>query len=252
MVTGASSGIGREVAISFADAGARVLLAGRDVRRLDDAADLITGRGGEGRTVAADFVDDPAAVDAVTAEAVNCFGGLDILVHSAGIYERMLFDRVTRAHLDDQWKINFRAPFLLSQALLPHIRSGGSVIFISSVAADVSIPNASVYCATKAALNALAGVLAIELAPRDIRVNVVAPGFTATAMNERLRRDPKIVNFVLATTPARRLGTVEDVAPVVVFLASDAAKFIQGEVVRVDGGYPTPFAMGRTPPEPGE
>ena len=162
-----------------------------------------------------------------------------MLVHSAGVYQRQPFEEVSLEMLDWHWAINFRAPFALTQAALPHLREGSVVIFMSSVAGHTSIRNASAYSASKAALIALGGNLALELAPRGIRVNVVAPGFVETPMNEKLREDPEVVRTTIGATPLGRFARVEDIAPVVVFLASDAASYVTGTTIVADGGYLT-------------
>ena len=220
------------------------MLTGRSQERLSVTAAQIDklATGETCHTIAADLLE-PAEQDALVEGAVEALGAVDILVHSAGIYERSPFEQTSPESLDRHWSTNVRAPFLLTQRALPHIAPGGSIIFLTSVAARTSIPNGSAYCSTKAALESLTGVLAIELAPRDVRVNAVAPGFTKTPMNERLRADPEVMRTTLSAIPAGRLGTVEDIAPAVVFLASDAARYITGEVFHIDGGYPTAFAL---------
>ena len=120
-------------------------------------------------------------------------------------------------------------------------------IFLSSAAGATSIRNTAAYAASKAALNSLTGVLSLELAAEGIRVNAVSPGFTATPMNEGLRAVPETMAQIVAATPAGRIATVEEIAPAVVFLASDAARFVYGVVLRVDGGYPNAFASVRRP-----
>jgi NAD(P)-dependent dehydrogenase (short-subunit alcohol dehydrogenase family) len=130
---------------------------------------------------------------------------------------------------------------------LPLLATGSSITFLSSGAGIHNIRNTSAYAASKAAVNALTGVLAVELADLGIRVNAVAPGFTATPMNAELREDPAIAEFTISITPLGRLAQVNDIAPAIVFLASDAARFISGVILPVTGGYPNAFsAAGST------
>lgn len=244
LVTGASSGIGREVAIDFGRGGARLLLVGRDVSRLSEVADTVDGAGGTAVPIEADIATDEGRAAIVRASESE-LGALDALVHSAGVYRRIPFTDMTPELFDFHLDSNLRAPYLLTHACLPLMRDGASVVFLSSSAAGAGIPNTSAYAASKAALEAVTRVLAVELAPRGIRVNAVAPGFTATPMNERLRADPAIVEKTLAATPMGRLSDPDDVSPAVLFLSSDAARFVCGAVLPVTGGYPNAFGAPR-------
>lgn len=232
IVTGASSGIGFACAEAMSEAGAKVVLVGRDRERLEQCAE----RCGDHRIVAVDLVDDDAPARIVE-ETIQAFGTLDSIVHSAGIFwPRPLAD----APLDDfdmQWRVNVRAPYALTQAALPHLERDSSVIFVSSIAGQVAFPNSAAYCATKGAIEQLAKALAVELAPSGIRVNCIAPGNIRTPMNEELLKDPDYEQMYLDGTPYGRVGVVGDIAPLAVFLASDAAVYIHGESILVDGGW---------------
>jgi glucose 1-dehydrogenase len=132
-----------------------------------------------------------------------------------------------------------RAPFALTQAALPHLNRDSAVVFIGSISGHVGFANESAYAATKAAVDGLTRALAIELAPRGVRVNCVAPGFTSSPMNAVFREgSPDVIQRVVESTLSKRLGRVEDVAAAVLFVASDAASQIYGVVLPVDGGYP--------------
>ena len=182
LVTGASSGIGAECAAELARRGAQVLLTGRDAGRLD-AAVRATGAPDRCEAITADLVDD-GAPERVAARCAERFGRVDVIVHSAGAYVNEPFEQAKLASFDRLFALNVRAPYALTLAALPHMADGASVIFISSVFGQIGLEGASAYCATKGAIEQLTKSLALDLAPRGIRVNAVAPGFILTALNE--------------------------------------------------------------------
>jgi NAD(P)-dependent dehydrogenase (short-subunit alcohol dehydrogenase family) len=231
IVTGASSGIGLAIAVAMADAGARLVLSGRDGERLAACAEQV----GEHRVVAVDLNADDAP-EMIIRAAVDAFGGIDVLVHSAGIFEPMPFTETTAESFDRQWHTNVRAPFLLTQRAAPHLHPGGSVVFISSIAGHVAFPNSAAYCASKGAVELMAKALATEFSPR-IRVNVIAPGNIKTPMNAALRAQPGYEDATGELTPAGQHGEPEEIAAAVVFVASDAASFVHGASFLVDGGW---------------
>ncbi|TYB46318.1 SDR family NAD(P)-dependent oxidoreductase [Actinomadura chibensis] len=235
VVTGASSGIGSEIARGLAAAGAAVVLVGRSEERLAGTAEALAATGARITVVAVDLREDDApqaVVDAVLAG----FGGVDVLVHSAGVYTQASLADTTDAILDDQWAINVRAPFRLTRAVRPHLRPGASVVFVSSMSGHVGSPGDAAYCASKGAVELLVKALATELAPAGIRVNAVAPGNVHTPMNRELIT-PEVEREIVATTPAGRVGEVGDISPAVVYLASDASAYVVGASLLVDGGF---------------
>jgi NAD(P)-dependent dehydrogenase (short-subunit alcohol dehydrogenase family) len=233
VVTGASSGIGRAIASAMAGAGADVVLVGRDRGRLDDCCRPL---GASAVSVAVDLTDD-AAPRQVVDTALERFGSLDVVVHSAGIFEPRPFLESSLESFDRQMNLNVRAPFALTQAAVPHLRGGGVVIFISSIAGHAAFPNSAAYCATKGAVELMTRALAVELAPEGIRVNALAPGNIRTPMNERLLESAEYEASMVERTPFGRVGVVEDIAPVAVFMASDAARYVHGTSLLVDGGW---------------
>lgn len=245
VVTGASSGIGREVATTAARAGASTMLVGRDHKRLESVAKEIKGDGGKCRIVEADLLEGGAS-ERVVEDALDAFGSLDVLVHAAGIFGPKPFVETTLEDFDRVWKINVRVPFALSQAAVPHMGEGSVIVFISSIDGHVGFASDSAYGPSKAAVDGLTRALSIELAQRGIRVVAVAPGFTQTPMNQKIREeDPGFVDRAISEIPAGRLATVEDIAASVVFLASDAASYTHGAILCVDGGYPaSPLQQG--------
>jgi NAD(P)-dependent dehydrogenase (short-subunit alcohol dehydrogenase family) len=232
VVTGASSGIGAAVAEAMSQAGARVVLTGRDGDRLQEVANGL----GEHHLVVADLADDDTPAR-IVAETLDAFGALNVIVHSAGIFWPKPFAEAPLSDFDAQFRVNVRAPYALTQAALPHLTPDGSVIFVSSIAGQVGFPNSTAYCGTKGAVELITKSLAMELAPTGIRVNAIAPGNIHTPMNAHLFESEDYNRAMLERTPYGRVGVVEDIAPVAVFLASDAARYIHGESILVDGGW---------------
>ena len=236
VVTGASSGIGAEIARQMAAAGARVVAVGRDKGRLENVAKEIKERGGESYALPVDLTAK-GAPGKIVSETIKVFSSLNILVSNAGIHEYGPFESFSLESLDRQWVTHVRAPFELVQLALPYLRPDGVVIFTSSIAGHVAFPQSVAYCATKGAVELMTKALAVELAGQGIRVNAIAPGEIATPMSKELHADPEFVKFAIASTPYGRIGKPEDIAPVAVFLASEAARFIHGTSLPVDGGW---------------
>jgi len=235
VVTGASSGIGAEIARAMGSAGSQVVLVGRSKDRLDSSARAVVTTGAEALYVVADTCADDAPRTIVD-ETLARFGRLDVLVHSAGVFLPKPFAETTIEAFDSQWDTNVRAPFRLTQAALGHLAPGSSVIFVSSVGGHVGSPDCSAYCASKGAVELLVKSLSSELAPIGIRVNAVAPGDVHTPMNAHLMT-PEYEQGLIDSTPARRVGVVGDIAPAVVFLASPAASYVHGVSLLIDGGF---------------
>jgi NAD(P)-dependent dehydrogenase (short-subunit alcohol dehydrogenase family) len=234
IVTGASSGIGAEIGKTMAGAGARVVLVARDGERLASLREEIMADGGECETVRADLTASDAA-ERIVAAALDAFGRIDCLVNNAGIFKVGPFAEAAPGDLDAQYAINVRAPYVLTQAVMPHLTSGATVIFIGSNLAQYALAGTAAYSATKGAVEAMARVLAIELAPRGIRVNTVAPGTIRTPMTSHLD-DPSLFEAEIGRTPARRIGAPADIAAAVLYLGSDASAFTVGSVLTIDGG----------------
>jgi NAD(P)-dependent dehydrogenase (short-subunit alcohol dehydrogenase family) len=232
VVTGASSGIGTAIAQGLSEAGARVVLTGRDEERLRVCAEPC----GEWHVVAADLEDDDAPAR-IVAETIDAFGALNVLVHSAGVFWPKPFADAPLEDFDRQFRVNVRAPYALTQAALPHLQPDGAVVFVSSIAGHVGFPSSTAYCGTKGAIELITKSLAMELAPLGIRVNAIAPGNIHTPMNAEFFESPEYERTMIERTPYGRVGVVEDIAPVAVFLASDAARYIHGESILVDGGW---------------
>ncbi|SDT72045.1 gluconate 5-dehydrogenase [Jiangella sp. DSM 45060] len=234
VVTGASSGIGAEIARALGAAGSAVVLVGRSPDRLAAAAEAVAATGAPTATVAVDLCQDDAP-DAIVAQALAAFGRIDVLVHSAGIYAQASLADTGDDLLDEHWATNVRAPYRLTRSVTPHLGSGGSIVFVSSMSGHVGSPNDSAYCLSKGAIELLVKALATELAPAGVRVNAVAPGNVHTPMNRDLIT-PEVEKEILAMTPAGRIGEVGDISPAVVYLASAASGYVTGVSLLVDGG----------------
>ncbi|MDQ3470282.1 MAG: SDR family oxidoreductase [Actinomycetota bacterium] len=235
IVTGAGRGIGAAIATALDAAGARVALVARSVGQLEDVA---AGLGNDPVVIAADLAtaDGPgAAVDT----AVAAFGGrLDVLVNNAGMAMRKESEQLVVGELDAVWNANVRSALLAVTAALPAMlaKGSGSVVSISSISGLRGAPRRAVYAASKAALDGMTRALAMEYGPRGLRFNCVAPGVVGTDMWRATLDTPGVTEAVLGVIPTRRVSSAEEVADAVVFLASDAARAITGEVISADGG----------------
>jgi NAD(P)-dependent dehydrogenase (short-subunit alcohol dehydrogenase family) len=236
IVTGAGSGMGAVIATQMASSGAAVAIVGRNPDRLQDTHDRIAAAGGRCQQIVADL-DQDAQVRAIAPSVTQRFGTITTLVHCAGVFEPAPMDGDI-AVLDRSFATNVRASFLLTAACLPHLRAspGASIVFLSSTAAHIGFPGVPAYTATKGALDALVRSLAVEEARHDVRAVSVVPGTVRTPMNAEYLSDPVNERGEIEAVPLERLGSVDDVAACVVFLASDLASYITGVSLPVDGG----------------
>ncbi len=236
IVTGASSGIGLAAAAALAAAGANVALVGRDRNRLADADARVRAHGVSSLMLAEELTADEGPAR-VVAQTMASLGRIDSVVHSAGLFEPAPLVEASIESFDRQFAINVRAPFLLTKAASSYLKPGASVIFVSSIAGHVAFPNSVAYCGTKGAVEMMTKALATEFAPKGIRVNAVAPGNIKTPMNEPFRAMAGYEDGCNEQTPAGRFGEVDEIASAIVFLASDAASYVHGASLLVDGGW---------------
>ena len=243
LVTGASRGIGRAIAAALADAGARILVHyGRSAPDAESLVAAIRSNGGRAEALSADLAT-PEGTTSLAKEARSIVGErLDVLVLNAGVSKAATIKDHTVEDFDNLFATNVRSPFFLVQQLLPILVEGSSIIAISSVGAHAVIgkpglenPSVLAYASTKGALETLVKNWAAILGPRGIRVNAVAPGAIDTDMSNFTKTEAGR-DVVLGMQALKRIGTPEDVADVVAFLASDAARWITGASIPVDGG----------------
>ena len=236
LVTGASRGIGRASALALGKAGARIVVHyGSAANEAEAVVAEITKAGGRADAVGADLSapDGPHKL----AKQVRALVGdrLDIVVANAGITKSATIEATTVEDFDKLFAVNVRAPFFLVQQLLPLLGNGGSIILLSSVGAHAAVGTLSAYSATKGAIDTLVKHFASALGERNIRVNAVAPGVVATDMSSFTKTDAGR-NATLGMQALKRLAQPDDIGGVVAFLASDDARWITGDTIRVDGG----------------
>lgn len=237
LVTGASKGIGAAIARQLAADGAKVVVNyAADKNGADKVVAAIEAAGGTAVALAAD-VTDQSQVEALIQSTLAQFGRLDIVVNNAGVYQFAKIEESSEALYRKQFDINVLGPLLVTGAAVPHLGKGSSIINISSFVTRVFLAESAIYSGSKGAIDAITGVLARELGPRGIRVNAVNPGLIETegthstgAMGSEFQR------WNESQTPLGRIGQVQDIAPIVAYLASDDAGWVTGEVMMASGG----------------
>ncbi len=235
IVTGASRGIGRAIALRLGAAGAKVACVARSAERLKETADAVAAAGGAAEVHACD-VTDSAAVSKLVEDLAEKWGQLDIVVNNAGITKDTLIPRMSDEDWDAVIATNLRSVFLFTRAasLVMMRKRSGRIINISSVSGIMGNAGQANYSASKAGVIGLTRTVAQELAGRKVTVNAICPGFIASEMTDAL--GPAILDEVKKRIPAKRLGEADEVADAVLYLASDSAAYITGEVLTIDGG----------------
>ena len=234
VVTGGNSGIGYAAAKDFIDNGAKVVITGRNAEAVNRAAEEIGAVG-----IVADQ-SSLADTDSLVNQVKSQFGKVDILFINAGIVTMAPIEVLTEEQFDNNMDINFKGAFFTLQKFIPILHEGASVINLSSINAYAGMPNTAVYGASKAALNAITRVAALELAPKKIRVNAISPGPVKTPIFGKAGLDESAINEFSSAmqnrVPLKRFGESNDIAKLVTFLASDDASFITGSEYVIDGG----------------
>ncbi len=236
IVTGAGSGIGRELALALSGAGAALVLMGRDEAALAATHAEILAGGAQALCLRLDVLDT-ASIDAVFARAFAWRERIDILVNNAGVEELCASTDVGEALWDRIQGTNLKGAFFCAQAAARRMLGGGCIINLCSLTTEVGIAGAAAYGASKAGLAGLTRALATEWASRGIRVNGIGPGYFRTALTEAFYQDPEWQRLMLQKIPMGRFGRREDLGGSAVFLCSEASAYITGQILYVDGGY---------------
>ena len=237
LVTGGGSGLGFAIARGLADAGARVIVNGRDRARLDAAAEALARDGLEIDTAPFDVTKSDAVAASIA--ALERDGPIDILVNNAAINRRSPLDSFSDADWRALMAANLDGPFFVARAVIPGMkeRRRGKIINLCLLASDIGRPNIVPYATSKGGMRMLTRALAVELAPHNIQVNGISPGFFRTEMNAALVADAEFSTWVARRTPAGRWANPPEIAGAAVFLASSAADYVTGHLLAVDGGF---------------
>lgn len=242
LVTGGGQGLGFEIGAALAQAGAQVILNGRDPARLDAAVARIAAMGGKASALAFD-VADAAAGTAAFRRIADEYGALDILVSNVGIRHRLPLREIGPEDFRRVLEVNLTAAFQLAREAVAMMvpRGRGRIIFVTSIAGPLGRAHDAAYIAAKGGLAAFARALAVEFGPQGITTNAIAPGYFATETNAAMVGDPKVEAWVKRRIPLQRWGTPREIAGAAVFLASDAGSYVNGHVLTVDGGLSASF-----------
>jgi NAD(P)-dependent dehydrogenase (short-subunit alcohol dehydrogenase family) len=239
IVTGAGRGLGNGIALALAGAGSDLVLAARSTHELERISQkIITDTKRKVFPLSLDLTKE-GEIERLITSVLDEFGRIDVLVNNAGTNVRKPFLEITQQDFDDVAQINLRAVFFLTQAVVNEMmkQKKGKIINIASLASQIGLRNVSAYAASKGGIASLTKSLALELAPYNINVNAIAPGYYQTKMTEALFRDEEGYRWVLSRIPMGRAGLPDDLAGTAIFLASSASDYITGQILFVDGGW---------------
>ena len=238
LCTGGSSGIGRRMALALSQAGAEVVMVGRNEAALAEAMEQIKAEGGRCASISADLLDRSTLGD-VVAEASEAFGAPDILINAAGINLREPYDEISEASWQQTLDINLSTPFFLARHCIPGMKSKGrgNIINVASLQSFRAFANSIAYGASKGGIAQLTRAMAEAWSPFGIVSNAVAPGFFPTELTRKVYENPELLAHNAGMTAIGRNGELSDLDGVTVFLASAAANYITGQIIAVDGGF---------------
>lgn len=230
VITGGNSGIGYATAKMLSENGAEVIITGRRKEAVEKAASELNVTG-----LLADQ-SKVSDIDNLVSQIAKQYGKLDILLINAGVTKIAPMEQTTEEMFDEVMNVNFKGAYFTLSKFIPLLNEKASVVLLSSSSATISPQQGSVYAASKAALNAVVKIAALELAPKKIRVNAVSPGPVATAIMEKIGLNDELEKYLLSTIPLSRMGKAEEVADMITYLSGDNAAFITGSIFSVDGG----------------
>jgi NAD(P)-dependent dehydrogenase (short-subunit alcohol dehydrogenase family) len=238
VITGASKGLGRAMALALGSAGASVALVSRNLEQLNDVGRAVKEAGGEARVFQADLTQEEQ-VRKLERDVIGAFGKVHILVNNAGINLRKPTIEFTLEEWHRVVDTNLTSVFLMCRSFVPHMKDAGygRIINMTSIMSWISLPGRAAYSASKTALLGLTRALALELAADHITVNGISPGPFATEMNTALMQNPEINEFFLSRIPVGRWGKVEEIGQLALYLCSEEASFITGTDILIDGGW---------------
>jgi len=239
IVTGGGGSLGSVCALALAEAGAQVVVAGRTLSKCEQTAEAIRGSGAKALALQVDITDD-GAVRRMVDQTMAAFGRIDILFNNAAIAVPKPFLDTTPQEWSDIYEVNIKGACLCTSAVAPALfaQKSGRIINMGSIAGGTGMPNRSAYGSSKAAIAQLTRTLAIEFGPQGVTVNAICPSVIQSELNrDFFEKQPEFYAGILQRTPLGRFGRPEDLTGLLVFLASDAASFITGQVMYVDGGY---------------
>jgi len=238
LLSGASRGIGQALAKGFAERDAQVIVSGRDAVTIEQTARNISVGAKPVRSLVCDVTDEKSLQNTVV-KVIAEFGRIDTLLNVAGINKRMKVENYSAELYDEIFDTNLRGMFLLSQLIGKHMiaRRRGNIINIDSLNTYAPLKGVTPYAMSKGGVGMMTRGMAAEWGEHGVRVNAIAPGFFPTALSKQLWAIPKMQQWAIANTPMRKLGEVEELVGAAIFLASDAAKFVTGQIIRVDGGF---------------
>jgi len=238
LITGASKGLGKAMALALAEAGARLVLVSRDLALLNETAAAARKLGAEATVFRADVTDE-AQVRQLEEAAVGHFGKIQILINNAGMNNRKPVTEFTLTEWQQVMDTNVTSVFLMCRSFVPHMRGQGygRILNLTSIMSHVALPGRTAYAASKSALLGFTRALALELAPEKITVNGISPGPVATEMNAPLTQSPELNREFVSRIPLGRWGRVEEVAQLAAYLCSEDTGFITGADILIDGGW---------------